>query len=72
MTLSVEEAARVLGIGRGLAYELARTGRIPVVRLGRRMVVPRVQLKAMLAAGASGGASAEDGGIDRSLKAERP
>jgi len=50
LTLSVEEAAHVLGIGRGLAYELARTGQLPVVRLGRRMVVPRAQLEAMLAA----------------------
>jgi excisionase family DNA binding protein len=50
LTLSVEEAAHVLGIGRGLAYELARTGQIPVIRLGRRMVVPRAQLEAMLEA----------------------
>lgn len=49
LTLSVEEAARALGIGRGLAYEMARTGRLPVVRLGRRMVVPRARLEAMLA-----------------------
>ena len=49
LTLSVEEAAHVLGIGRGLAYEMARTGRIPVIRMGRRMVVPRAQLEAMLA-----------------------
>ena len=50
LTVSVEEAALVLGIGRGLAYELARTGRLPVLRLGRRLVVPRAQLAAMLAA----------------------
>ena len=49
-TLTVEEAARVLGIGRGLAYELAREGRIPVVRLGRRVLVPRSGLEAMLRA----------------------
>ena len=48
LTLSVEEAGHVLGIGRGPAYELARTGQIPVIRLGRRMVVPRAQLEAML------------------------
>ena len=48
MTLSVEETAQVLGIGRGLAYELACTGQIPVIRLGKRMLVPRLQLEAML------------------------
>lgn len=58
LTLSVEEAAHVLGIGRGLAYELARTGQIPVVRLGRRMVVPRAQLEAMLTSGGAGEADA--------------
>ncbi len=36
LTLTVEETARRLGISRGYAYELARTGRLPgVVRLGR-------------------------------------
>lgn len=49
LTLSIEETAAVLGIGRNLAYELARTGQIPVIRLGRRMLVPRQQLEAMLA-----------------------
>jgi len=48
LTLSVEEAARILGISRGLGYELARSGRIPVLRLGKRLVVPRAQLMAML------------------------
>ena len=51
LTVSIEEAAHLCGIGRGLAYELARTGRLPVVRLGRCLVVPRAQLEAMLAAG---------------------
>lgn len=50
LTLTVPEAADLLGIGRGLAYELARTGQIPVIRLGRRMLVPRAQLEVMLCA----------------------
>ena len=35
-----------LGIGRTLAYRLARTGGlpVPVLRLGRRLVVPRAAL----------------------------
>lgn len=49
LTLSVEEAAELLGIGRGLAYELVRTHQIPSLRLGRRVVVPRAQLEAMVA-----------------------
>jgi hypothetical protein len=52
-TVSVEEAARELGISRALAYDLARTtgrlGGVPVVRLGRRIVVPRAALDRVLA-----------------------
>ena len=48
LTLTVEEAGRLLGISRGQAYEMARTGGIPVVRFGRRLVVPRKRLIEML------------------------
>lgn len=50
LTISVEEAARQLGISRGLAYELARTGKLPgVIRLGaKRLVVSRAALERLL------------------------
>lgn len=52
-TLTVEQAASVLGIGRTLAYEAARTtgniGGIPVLRVGRRLLVPRAALERRLA-----------------------
>ncbi len=47
--LTVEEAARVLGISRYLAYEGVRSGEIPSLRVGRRIVVPRVALDRLLA-----------------------
>src|SRR5215218_11469955 len=47
-TLTVEEAGKLLGVGRGLAYELAERGEIPALRLGRRLVVPRARLMALL------------------------
>jgi excisionase family DNA binding protein len=47
-TFTVEEAAALLGVGRGLAYEMARTGRLPILRLGRRVLIPRQALEAML------------------------
>ncbi len=40
LTVTVEEAAGVLGLGRSAAYEAARRGDIPTRRLGRRIVVP--------------------------------
>ena len=48
LTYTVEEAAGVLGISRGLAYELVKSGDIPAVRLGRRLVVPRSALASLL------------------------
>jgi hypothetical protein len=40
----------MLGIGRGLAYELARSGGfpVPVIRCGRRLVVPAAALDELL------------------------
>jgi len=32
LTLTVSETARLLGISRGLAYEMVRTGEIPLER----------------------------------------
>ena len=46
---SVPEAAAVLGIGRNLAYAGAREGWLPTLRCGRRLVVPRQALEALLA-----------------------
>jgi excisionase family DNA binding protein len=40
LTVTVEEAATLLGLGRSAAYEAARRGEIPTRRLGRRIVVP--------------------------------
>ena len=48
LTLTVEEAASLIGISRGLAYKLARSGKLPTIRLGRRLLVPMGSLKLML------------------------
>jgi len=50
LTLSVEEAAVMLGISRALAYNLVRRGELPSLQLGRRVVVPRRALEAHVAA----------------------
>ncbi len=59
-TLTVEEAARALGIGRNTAYEAVRQGTLPVVRIGKRYLVPRAALHAMLS-GAVTGADRKEG-----------
>ena len=48
-TVNVETAARILGIGRQTAYDLARQGKLPALRLGKRLVVPKLALERMLA-----------------------
>ncbi len=47
-TLTVEEAARIVGVSRSSAYEAARTGELPVIRVGRRVLIPTARLLAML------------------------
>jgi len=47
-TVTVEEAAQILGIGRSSAYEAVRRGDLPVIRIGRRYVVPRLALEWLL------------------------
>jgi len=47
-TMSIPEAGRVLGIGRDAAYQAARHGQIPTIRLGRRLVVPVAALERLL------------------------
>lgn len=50
-TVSVDEAALLLGIGRQTAYEAVREGRIPSLRIGaRRLLVPVGRLADLLGA----------------------
>ncbi len=51
LTLSVAEAARLLGIGRNSAYEAVRRGEIPSIRIGRRVLIPRTALMVLLECG---------------------
>lgn len=48
-TVTVEEAGTLLGISRGSAYEAARSGDLPTIRIGRRLMVPTAALRKMLA-----------------------
>jgi excisionase family DNA binding protein len=59
LTLTIEEAAALLGIGRSSAYNAAARGDIPTLRLGRRLLVPSAKLLAML--GIEAGDDGDDG-----------
>ena len=45
---TVPEAAQLLGFSRNFGYELARTGQIPILRFGNRMLVPKAAFDRML------------------------
>jgi len=49
LLLTVPEAARLLRISRNLAYELVAQGRLPHIRLGRRILIPRFGLEQWIA-----------------------
>jgi excisionase family DNA binding protein len=48
LVYSVEEAGRLLGISRAFAYELVARGELPAIKLGRRRLVPKAALSALL------------------------
>jgi len=51
--MKIPEVARALGISRGLAYELARRDAlpVPVIHLGRRLVLSRKAVSTLLEGG---------------------
>ena len=46
--LDIAEAAKLLGISRNSAYEAAARGELPTIRIGRRLLVPKLALERML------------------------
>lgn len=59
LTISVESAAKLLGISRGLAYEMVRQKKIPALHFGRIIRVPRYALESLLNAQGAGGRTEE-------------
>ncbi len=48
VAFNIKDTAKMLGIGRNQAYEAARRGDIPTIRIGKRILVPKVALERML------------------------
>ena len=48
LTISVEEAAKILGISRGLAYEMVKQKKIPALHFNRVIKIPRHALERLL------------------------
>jgi excisionase family DNA binding protein len=49
VTLTVEEAGKLLGISRPLVYQMAKSGQLPILRFGKRILIPKVAFEEMLA-----------------------
>jgi excisionase family DNA binding protein len=47
-TCSIDEASRILGIGRNNTYALAKQGKLPTIRLGKRILVSLAGLHKMV------------------------
>ena len=45
---TIAEAASLLGIGRSTAYELVLRGELEATRIGRRLLISRIVLEALL------------------------
>lgn len=49
LAVTIEKAGQLLGISRNLAYQMAKEGKIPTVKLGeKRLLVPMVALENLL------------------------
>jgi hypothetical protein len=56
-TMNVDKVARAFHISRAKAYEAVKTGDIPSIKLGRRLVVPTAAVRRMLQLDDKGGVS---------------
>ncbi len=50
-TYSIEEVAKLLGIGRNAAYEGARRGDFPTIKIGKSVRAPKALIDRMLGIG---------------------
>jgi excisionase family DNA binding protein len=48
LTYNIEEVGRLLGIGRNQAYEAARRGDFPTIKIGKRLLVPKATFDRLL------------------------
>ena len=65
-TLTIEEVAARLGIARSTAFALAKRDAlpVPVIRLGRRLVVSRELIERLLVGESTGDITSDDGHFD--------
>ena len=48
LTYNVTEAAKLLGLSKNSAYQACLKGEIPHLKIGKRILIPRIQLERLL------------------------
>lgn len=51
LCLRVKDAAAMLGLSRNFTYELVKQGKLPMIKFGKRLLIPRAALEKMLEGG---------------------
>lgn len=51
LCITVPEAASMLGLSRNFTYELVKQKQLPVIKFGKRLLIPRAALEKMLEKG---------------------
>ena len=59
LTYSVKEASQILGLSKNSTYSAILKGEIPCLKIGKRCLIPKVQLERMLSE--TGKAKGQDG-----------
>jgi len=60
LVYTVPEAGRLLGLGRNAAYDAAKRGDIPTLRIGRLLLVPKIPFHRMLGMTGTGTATSTE------------
>jgi excisionase family DNA binding protein len=53
LTLSVDEFCQVMGISRNHGFSAVRNGEVPHLKIGKRILIPRIAVERMLTAAAA-------------------
>ncbi len=48
LCITVPEAVSILGLSRNFTYELVKQKQLPVIKFGKRLLIPRAALEKML------------------------
>lgn len=60
--LSVPQVAKILGISDAKAYQMARNGDLPTIKMGKSIRIPRSRFKEWLDKQSQGGTGSESSG----------